>query len=70
MKRIFIFLLLAGCVSGREPFYISHAAPPSGGAEWHSCLGGGACREGWACAPRGRCEWCGPGITRCTEGND
>ena len=56
--------------------YISHvvAGPKNAKGDdlWHSCAGGGSCREGWACVKDG-CEWCGDGAgvqTRCSNGND
>jgi hypothetical protein len=71
IARVVALLLLAGCVPltslpGATP---SHAVGGSDGNEWHSCAGGGACQEGWACVVDG-CEWCGPGATRCTSGTD
>ena len=40
----------------------SHECQGEGGTHW-------SCEEGWACVRDG-CEWCGPGETRCTAGND
>lgn len=74
-----IGLTLSACatVTPTKDWYVSHAvASPQGdlapATGWHSCKGGGMCREGYACVENG-CEWCGGGDginTRCTNGND
>jgi hypothetical protein len=68
-----VLCVLVGCtIRPLSPeFHISHATAPAGGQERHSCYGGMSCAEGWACVRGGGCEWCGgPGLNRCTGGND
>jgi hypothetical protein len=68
MRTRFAYLvaLISACTP--LPMNVSHATAPSGGREWHSCAGFD-CPEGFACTKDG-CEYCGPGETRCSNGND
>lgn len=68
--RWLALLLVTAC--GPVSFFVSYEGAPAFGLNWHVCLGGFECPEGYACTKDG-CEWCGdtPGVlTRCTEGND
>ena len=67
-------VLFAACVpaKGFEGYFLGTF--PADGYEWHRCpksLGGGACREGYACVPNA-CRPCfsNDGPTQCTEAND
>lgn len=70
-------LLLCGCVpaAGFEGYGLGHKSFGDG-YEYHTCpksLGGGSCREGWACVPNA-CRPCfsdeADGPNQCTEAND
>lgn len=71
--RALAFALLLAARCAPLSAHGTHAAAPSGGREMHTCVGYARkpfdCAEGDACTRHG-CEWCGPGETRCTWGDD
>lgn len=69
---VLLALALGASCRPSDNWYVGHVTGGPGATGWHTCKGGGACREGWACVKDG-CEWCGDadGVgTRCTNGND